>query len=130
MAQRDNINSDEINHSQLMLLKDGHCLKDHALSACKLQSNQTNQIFGSSSLNTLIQMVAGRMGTTIVPQMALDQLVGNSNELRAVHLNEASPHRRIAFIVRPNFAGVSNIEKLMKMFREDLTAFLKPTLKP
>tara|TARA_R110001592_G_scaffold227724_1_gene484020 strand:+ start:59271 stop:60176 length:906 start_codon:yes stop_codon:yes gene_type:complete len=125
MAEREDINSDEINHSQLMLLKDGHCLKDHALSACKLQPSQTNQIFASSSLNTLIQMVAGRMGTTIVPEMALDQLVGNSNELHAVHLNETSPHRRIAFIVRPNFAGVSNIEKLMQMFREDLSAFLR-----
>lgn len=127
MAQRDNINSDEINHSQLMLLKDGHCLKDHALSACKLQPNQTNQIFGSSSLNTLIQMVAGRMGTTIVPEMALDQLVANSNELHAVHLNEASPHRRIAFIVRPNYAGVRNIEILMKQFNEDLSAFMEKT---
>ena len=125
LAHRDNINSDEINHSQLMLLKDGHCLKDHALSACKLQPSQTNQIFGSSSLNTLIQMVAGKMGTTIVPQMALDQLVSNSNELHAIHLNEASPHRRIAFIVRPNYAGVANIEILMKQFNQDLTQFFK-----
>ncbi|MFT6910524.1 MAG: LysR family hydrogen peroxide-inducible transcriptional activator [Oleiphilaceae bacterium] len=125
LAQHDNINSDEINYSQLMLLKDGHCLKEHALSACKLQPSQTNQIFGSSSLNTLIQMVAGRMGTTIVPEMALDQLVSTSSELHAAHLNETSPHRRIAFIVRPNYAGVANIEKLMKMFSEDLTAFLR-----
>lgn len=125
LAHREDINSDEINHAQLMLLKDGHCLKDHALSACKLQPSQTNQIFGSSSLNTLIQMVAGRMGTTIVPEMALDQLVGNSSELHAVHLNEPSPHRKIAFIVRPNYAGVTNIEKLMKMFNKDLTDCLR-----
>jgi LysR family hydrogen peroxide-inducible transcriptional activator len=122
-AKRAEINSDEINHAQLMLLKDGHCLKDHALSACKLQPGETNQTFGSSSLNTLIQMVAGKMGTTIVPEMALDQLVANSSELQAVHLNEPSPHRRIAFIVRPNYAGVSNIEVLMKMFHDDLSAF-------
>lgn len=127
LASRADINSDEINHAQLMLLKDGHCLKEHALSACKLQPSQTNQIFGSSSLNTLIQMVAGKMGTTIVPEMALDQLVSPSSELQAVHLNEPSPHRRIAFIVRPNYAGVANIEKLMKMFNEDLTKFLKTT---
>ena len=126
-AQRADINSDEINHAQLMLLKDGHCLKDHALSACKLQPGETNQTFGSSSLNTLIQMVAGKMGTTIVPEMALDQLVSNSSELQAVHLNEASPHRRIAFIVRPNYACVSNIEKLMKMFNEDLASFYQRT---
>lgn len=122
-AQRADINSDEINHAQLMLLKDGHCLKDHALSACKLQPGETNQTFGASSLNTLIQMVAGKMGTTIVPEMALDQLVSNSSELQAVHLNEPSPHRHIAFIVRPNYASVSNIEKLMKMFNEDLASF-------
>jgi len=126
-AQRADINSDEINHAQLMLLKDGHCLKDHALSACKLQPGETNQTFGASSLNTLIQMVAGKMGTTIVPEMALDQLVSNSSELQAVHLSEASPHRRIAFIVRPNYAGVSNIEKLMKMFNEDLASFYQRT---
>lgn len=124
MATRQDINSDEINHAQLMLLKDGHCLKEHALSACKLQPSQTNQIFGSSSLNTLIQMVAGKMGTTIVPEMALDQLVHPSSELHAAHLNEPSPHRKIAFIVRPNYAGVSNIEKLMTMFNEDLKQVL------
>ena len=128
-AQRTDINSDEINHAQLMLLKDGHCLKDHALSACKLQPGETNQTFGSSSLNTLIQMVAGKMGTTIVPEMALDQLVSNSTELQAVHLNEPSPHRRIAFIVRPNYAGVSNIEKLMKMFHDDLSRFFQDKAK-
>jgi LysR family hydrogen peroxide-inducible transcriptional activator len=128
-AKRTDINSDEINHAQLMLLKDGHCLKDHALSACKLQPGETNQTFGSSSLNTLIQMVAGKMGTTIVPEMALDQLVLNSPELQAVHLNEPSPHRRIAFIVRPNYAGVSNIEKLMKMFNEDLLHFYQHNTK-
>ena len=70
-------------------------------------------------------MVAGRMGTTIVPEMALDQLVSNSNELHAVHLNETSPHRRIAFIVRPNYAGVTNIEILMKQFNDDLNLFMK-----
>lgn len=129
-AKRSDISSDEINHAQLMLLKDGHCLKDHALSACKLQPGETNQTFGSSSLNTLIQMVAGKMGTTIVPEMALDQLISNSTELQAVHLNEPSPHRRIAFIIRPNYAGVSNIERLIKLFNEELKHFFRQTTKP
>ena len=60
-----------------------------------------------------------------MPQRAVDQLVSNSNELHAIHLNEASPHRRIAFIVRPNYAGVANIEILMKQFNQDLTQFFK-----
>lgn len=120
-TKHDHIESDDIDPTQLMLLKDGHCLKEHALSACQLQPSQTNQILGSSSLNTLIQMVAGKMGTTFIPEMALNSLVLNSHELCAMHLNEPSPHRRIAFITRPNYAGVGNIERLMKMFRDDLT---------
>ena len=73
-----------------------------------------------TSLYTLIQMVAGHMGSTVVPQMALDQLLGGSSELRAVRLDEPSPHRGIAFITRPNYAGVPNVEVLMSLFRAEL----------
>jgi LysR family hydrogen peroxide-inducible transcriptional activator len=114
------ITSAEIDHSKLMLLKDGHCLKDHALAACKLSNNEQSETLGATSLNTLIQMVAGRMGSTLVPEMALSQINYQSNELRAVHLNEPGPHRRIAFLSRPNYVGVRNIECLMNMFREQL----------
>lgn len=114
------ITSEELRETRLMLLKDGHCLKDHALAACKLGSRDTDSSFASTSLNTLVQMVAGHMGTTLVPEMALDQLVSGSAELKAVHLDEPGPHRRIAFITRPNYAAVNSIELLMKLFRSQL----------
>lgn len=114
------ITSEELRETRLMLLKDGHCLKDHALAACKLGTRDTDTSFASTSLTTLVQMVAGHMGTTLVPEMALDQLVSGSAELKAVHLDEPGPHRRIAFITRPNYAGVSSIELLMKLFRKAL----------
>lgn len=65
-------------------------------------------------------MVAGRMGSTFVPHMAIDQLMSESSELKAVHLDEPGPHRRIAFIARPNYAGVNSLEVLMKVFKEEL----------
>lgn len=114
------ITSEELRHSRLMLLKDGHCLKDHALAACHMQSSETDNSFASTSLTTLVQMVAGQMGTTLVPEMALDQLVHGSSELKAVHLDEPGPHRRIAFIIRPNYAGVHSVQLLMKLFRRQL----------
>lgn len=119
-AQQKEITSDELREAKLMLLKDGHCLKDHALAACKMQSTEADNTLGATSLHTLIQMVAGRMGSTLVPAMALDQLVEGSAELRAVHLNEQGPHRTIAFLIRPNYTGVSNIELLMKLFKAEL----------
>jgi len=111
------ISSAEIQQRKLMLLKDGHCLKDHALSVCQLTGGSSAINFNSTSLTTLIQMVAGKMGSTLVPQMALDQLVGIEAPIQAVHLNEPGPHRSIAFITRPNFADVTSVELLMSLFK-------------
>lgn len=118
LARQKEITSAELKQSRLMLLKDGHCLKEHALAACKLSSSDTDTSLASTSLNMLVQMVAGRMGTTLVPAMALDQLLSGNSELKAVHLNEPGPHRKIAFIIRPNYPGVKNIELLMQIFRD------------
>ena len=120
LADKTEITSAELKHSRLMLLKDGHCLKEHALAACKLPSSDTDTSLASTSLNMLVQMVAGHMGTTLVPAMALEQLLSNNSELKAAHLNEPGPHRKIAFIVRPNYAGVKNIELLIQLFRQTL----------
>lgn len=109
------ISSNELNHCNLMLLKEGHCLKDHILEACKLPPQEANQGFGATSLNTLIQMVLGKLGTTLIPQMAIDQLITRNKDLAAVHLCEPSPHRRIAFILRPNYTRTSSIEALMNV---------------
>lgn len=117
---RTGITGEELRQSRLMLLKDGHCLKDHALAACHLRTSETDNSFAGTSLTTLVQMVAGQMGTTLVPEMALEQLVSGSPELEAVHLDEPGPHRSIAFITRPNYAGVNSIELLMKLFRRQL----------
>lgn len=117
------ITSNELELEKLMLLKDGHCLKDHALAACSLQSQIKESEFNSTSLHTLIQMVAGKLGTTLVPQMALDQLIHDDSELTAIHLNEPGPHRTISFIIRPNYVRVADIEVLQKIFSNELTKF-------
>jgi len=119
------ITADKLEQSKLMLLQDGHCLKDQALSACKLPNDAQHSV-DATSLNTLIQLVASKLGTTLVPEMALAQLIENNSFLSQAHLNEPGPHRRIAFIVRPNYAGVNNIERLMAQFKGSLKEhFLK-----
>lgn len=107
------ITSEELTHSKLMLLAEGHCLKDHILDACKLTAQVASHGFGATSLNTLIQMVLGKLGTTLIPEMALEQLISQNKKLTAVHLNEPSPHRRIAYIIRPNYTRISSIETLI-----------------
>jgi LysR family hydrogen peroxide-inducible transcriptional activator len=121
LSSQAEIRSDQIKRSQLLLLKDGHCLKEHVLAACKLQATETNHSLEGASLYTLIQMAAGHLGSTLVPQMALDQLLFENSELRAVHLSEPGPHRTIAFICRLNYTRAGAIETLMGIFRQQLS---------
>ncbi|RDE19609.1 hydrogen peroxide-inducible genes activator [Motiliproteus coralliicola] len=119
-ADRTEITSGELNHCNLMLLKEGHCLKEHALEVCRLPQQIANQGVGATSLNTLIEMVLGQLGTTLVPQMALEQLIGRHQSLSALHLGEPGPHRRIAFILRPNSTRMSSVEALIALCKEAL----------
>lgn len=118
-ANKKEIVTRDLAHTKLMLLKDGHCLKDHALAACKLPSDNRHSL-NATSLNTLVQLIANKMGTTLMPEMALSQLVDPNPELVKLHLNEPGPHRQIAFIVRPNYTAINNIECLMTLFKQQL----------
>ena len=123
-AGKSEIRASELEHSELMLLEDGHCLKDHILDACNIDSSSQYSL-KASSLNTLIQLVKGKMGTTLVPEMALKELVGNKKDLSISHLDEPGPHREIALIIRPNYAGMESVKILIDFFGNSLREFDK-----
>ena len=118
-AGKSEIRASELEHSELMLLEDGHCLKDHILDACNIDSSSQYSL-KASSLNTLIQLVKGKMGTTLVPKMALKELVENKKDLSISHLDEPGPHREIALIIRPNYAGMESVKILIDFFGNSL----------
>ncbi len=119
-SRQQEITSDELKNCNLLLLKEGHCLKDHILSVCSMTEQTANQNVSATSLNTLIQMVLGNMGTTLIPEMAIEQLTSQHQSLSVVHLNEPGPHRQLAFILRPNFTRLSSIETLINICKEKL----------
>jgi LysR family hydrogen peroxide-inducible transcriptional activator len=116
-VQRATVN--DLARTHLMLLKDGHCLTEHALSACKLENVSTHS-FSATSLSTLIQLVAGNIGSTLVPEIALEQMVDKNTQLTSVPLEEPGPHRQLAFAIRPNYPGMTNIQALAQLFRDRL----------
>lgn len=120
-ARRTVIGARELDPNRLMLLKEGHCLKDHALAACKLPGAASHGL-EATSLLTLVQMVAGKMGSTLVPEIALPQLVRPNPNLVAIALDEPGPHRELAFLVRPNYPGLHNIELLRERLTRALSA--------
>src|SRR4030095_283060 len=66
------IAASEIDESPLLLLEDGHCLKDHALSACNRPDLRAHAEMMGTSLHTLVQMVDNGLGVTFIPAMAIE----------------------------------------------------------
>jgi LysR family hydrogen peroxide-inducible transcriptional activator len=100
LAQAECIKPQHLWREDLLLLKDGHCLRDHALAACHLADRTLTERFGATSLATLVQMVANGLGTTLLPMLAVDAgLLLGTNLVTRPLLGEV-PARQIGLIWR------------------------------
>ena len=74
------VRQSQLRGESLLLLEEGHCLRDHALKACELQSAETNLVYQGTSLHTLVQMVANGLGLTLLPAVAVaGDVLGDTN---------------------------------------------------
>lgn len=126
LSSNNEISAEQLHDTQLMLLQDGHCLKDHALSACQFQAQDVHRL-SATSLQTLVQLIVGKMGSTLVPHIAIQQLVAPHSDLRKVHLQEPGPHRSFTFLVRPNYPNLDNVEQLKNLCQQTLSEHLDST---
>ena len=94
------IDAAEIDERRLLLLEDGHCLKDHALSACNRPELRANAEMMGTSLHTLVQMVDNGLGLTFVPGMAIEAGILTGTRIEARPLRSDHPYRRISLIWR------------------------------
>jgi len=90
----------EIDERRLLLLEDGHCLKDHALSACNRPDLRAHAEMMGTSLHTLVQMVDNGLGVTFVPEMAIEAGILSGTGVDARPLRSEHPYRSIALIWR------------------------------
>src|SRR5262249_56141677 len=72
LANETRVKPERLWHEDLLLLKDGHCLRDHALAVCRLADRRLTEGFEATSLPTLVQMVDNGLGTTLLPRLAVD----------------------------------------------------------
>jgi len=94
------IRPDAIDESRLLLLEDGHCLKDHALAACNRPELRAEATMLGTSLHTLVQMVDNGLGVTLLPEMALDAGILKDTSIVARPLDAEHPSRKIALAWR------------------------------
>ena len=91
---------EEIEEGRLLLLEDGHCLKDHALAACNRPELRASATMMGTSLHTLVQMVDHDLGLTFVPKMAIDAGILKNTKVEALPLEAEHASRRIALAWR------------------------------
>jgi len=89
-----------IDEHNLLLLEDGHCLKDHALAACNRPELGAEASMLGTSLHTLVQMVDNGLGVTLLPEMAIEAGILNGTDVMVRPLAAERPSRRIALAWR------------------------------
>jgi LysR family transcriptional regulator, hydrogen peroxide-inducible genes activator len=98
LAQKKVATTADLKDADLLLLAEGHCLREHALAACRLP--QADSGFAGASLNTLVEMVAGGLGVTLLPDMAVPMHVPKTGELVARPFDRSGAGRQIGLAWR------------------------------
>ncbi len=94
------IRAADIDEQRLLLLEDGHCLKDHALAACNRPELRAEATMMGTSLHTIVQMVDNGLGVTMLPEMALKAGILEHTNIAARPLEADHPMRSIALVWR------------------------------
>lgn len=100
MEKLEKVRQQQLRGESLLLLEEGHCLRDHALEACKLESADTALVYQGTSLHTLVQMVANGLGVTLLPEIAIDGDVLGDTHLQLKHFTNENVCREIGMAWR------------------------------
>lgn len=90
----------QLRGESLLLLEEGHCLRDHALEACQLKAAATDIVYQGNSLHTLVQMVANGLGLTLLPAMSVAADVLGDTHLSIKHFSNENVDREIGMAWR------------------------------
>jgi len=118
LAKRDSLALRELSDQRLLLLEDGHCMRDQALDVCQMSGASEKTGFQATSLETLRQMVAADVGVTLLPTLAIKPPVARSETIRLLGFHDSQPSRRIALVWRKSSAMHDFLARLADVFRE------------
>ena len=91
--------SETLREMRLLLLEEGHCFRDQALSFCNMQSSPPREVLDASSLSTLVQMVSAGIGVTLIPEMAV-AVETRSASVSVARFKDPQPSRTIGMVWR------------------------------
>ncbi len=118
LAKRNSLSLKELSKQKLLLLADGHCLRDQALDVCRLSGASEKGEFQATSLETLRQMVAANVGVTLLPMLATQPPVARSDNIHLLGFSDSRPSRRIAMVWRRSSAMTGFLQSLAVIFKQ------------
>lgn len=102
---------------RVLLLEEGHCFRDQALSFCDLQGRQPRELLEGSSLSTLVQLVSAGIGVTLIPEMAVP-VETRSAAVAVSHFSGQKPRRTVGMVWRRTSPLASQLQKLASIVRQ------------
>jgi len=100
LEKLDQVKQSQLRGENLLLLEEGHCLRDHALEACKLDLADAELVYQGTSLHTLVQMVANGLGITLLPAISIGADVLGDTHLQLKHFSNENVSREIGMAWR------------------------------
>ncbi|MFD8223743.1 LysR substrate-binding domain-containing protein [Streptomyces massasporeus] len=121
LGGREGIPRRALRELNLLLLDEGHCLRDQALDICREAGRDDVPVTTTAAgLSTLVQLVAGGLGVTLLPRTALKVEISRSNQLLTGYFADPAPTRRIALAMRVGAARAAEYEELAAALRQAL----------
>lgn len=118
LSKCDEINVDSLEALDLLLLDDGHCLRDHALDVCSIPRGNNTSEFGATSLYTLAPMVAAGLGVTLLPKMSVKSGFAETFNLATAALQGLPSGRKIGIAFRSGAGVEKDVQLLADLFKE------------
>ncbi len=118
LARRKKIVAADLEDQQLLLLEDGHCLREQALAVCRLSGADEQSGFRATSLETLRQMVGSGVGITLLPALSVQPPVAPMPGLKLLRFSDNAPSRRIALVWRRSSAFAPFLKRLAKVLAQ------------
>jgi LysR family hydrogen peroxide-inducible transcriptional activator len=109
LAKRAHVKVDDLNGETLLLLEDGHCLRDQALDVCSRVDVKESEDYRATSLETLRQMVAAGLGITLLPELATRGPFGSGHGLTVKQFARPVPSRSVGAVWRKSTARTEAI---------------------
>jgi len=114
LAKKKQVIESDLDGERVLLLEDGHCLREQALAVCSRAGADENADFRATSLTTLVQMVAGGDGVTLLPAIAVAALAGSGSSIVVRPFKSPAPSRKLGLVWR---RGSSRAEEMKRLAR-------------